>query len=141
MCGLLLGTPTFGCDLESGRNDITRKLINIHKAYRRAETRTAQWVPYFKNNETWYTADDSTVKTSLYYHAGKDAFLIVGNTEGKEKKATLRLKLNAFGLEPATVRARNALTEQPLSLSGDGVLVVPLRAKSFTLVSLTRQTP
>jgi hypothetical protein len=78
---------------------------------------------------------------SLYCHSGKDALLIVGNTEGKDKTATLRLKLSAFGLEPATLRARNALTEQPLSLAADGALNVPVRAKSFTLVSLTRQTP
>ena len=140
MICLLHATPTLGYGVE-GRNDIGRKLINIHKAYLRADTKTAQWVPYFKNDDAWYTTDDAKVKMSLYSHSGKDALLIVGNLEGKDKEATLRLKLNAFGLDKATLSARNALTEQPLTLAADGTLTVPVRAKSFTLVSLTRQTP
>jgi hypothetical protein len=141
MCQLLLDAPTLGQGIGTGRNDLVRKLLNIHSAYVRADAGTAQWVPYFKNNETWYTTDDPKVQVSLYCHSGKDAFLVVGNYDAKDKKATLRLKLKAFGLEGAALRARNALTEQPLLPAADGTLMVPVRSKSFTLVSLTKQTP
>ena len=141
MCGLRLGTPSMGFGICLGRDDYTRKLLNIHHAYEQAGARTAQWVPYFKADDAYYAADDPTVKTSLYYRNGKDAFLIVGNYEAKDKKVNLHLKLKAFGLEGAALRARNALTEQPLTLSADGTLEVPVRQKTFVLVSLTQQAP
>ena len=73
---------------------------------------------------------------SLYYHPGKDAFLIVGNTDAQTKTVNVQLKLKAFGLEGSALRARNALTQVPVALAQDGKMSVSVRAKSFVLVAI-----
>jgi hypothetical protein len=133
--GLLLGTGEFGYNL-TGRNGYGRKFINLRKAYLAYGYKSAEWVPYFKNRDKYYTTGDPQVKSSLYYHSGKDIFLVVGNMEGLAKTATLQLNPKAFGLEGAALRARNALTQVPIALAQDGKLSVFVRAKSFTLVAV-----
>jgi hypothetical protein len=135
---LLVGTSI----LETGypaAGDRMRKWTNLRNAYQAFGYRSAEWVPYFKNLGTYYADDDAKSPVSLYYHRGRDALLIVGNTEAQPRTASVQVHLKAFGLENAALRARNALTEVPIALTPDGRLSVPVRARSFTLVALERQ--
>jgi hypothetical protein len=137
LAALLVGTSNFGQGI-LGRGDEARKWINLRKAYLAFGYKTAEWVPFFKNRDTFYAAEDPKTKVSLYYHPGKDAFLIVGNTDAQVKTVNVQLHLKAFGLEGAALRARNALTQVPAVLTPDGKLTVPVRAKSFVLVAVER---
>jgi hypothetical protein len=135
LTSLVLGTSMFGQGVLD-RKDDDRKWINIRKAYLAFGYKSAEWVPYFKNRDTYYTIEDPKTKISLYYHPGKDAFLIVGNTDGQARTLNLQLQLKAFGLERASLRARNALTQVPVALAQDGKLSVFVRGKSFVLVAV-----
>ena len=110
--------------------------MNFRKAYLAFGYKSAEWVPYFKNRDTYYTTEDPKIKISLYYHVGKDAFLVIGNTDAQNKDVNVQLHLKAFGLEGAALRARNALTQVPAALTQDGKLNVFVRAKSFVLVAV-----
>ena len=118
------------------RNGLGRKWMNFRKAYLAFGYKSAEWVPYFKNRDTFYADEDPKTKVSLYYHPGKDAFLIVGNTDAQARTVNVQLHLKAFGLEGAALRARNALTQVPVALAQDGKLNVFVRAKSFVLVAV-----
>ena len=137
MIGLLHGTPIMGHGAV-GRNDLTRKIINIRSAYERFDVRSATWKPYFRNAGEYFTLADPEVHVSFYYHEGKDILLIVGNLNKTDKEVAIPLKLSAFGLAGAPLKARNALTTAPLSLTAQGALAVPVRAGSFTLVQISR---
>jgi hypothetical protein len=135
MVELLLGSGQFGYDLVD-RGGLGRKWMNFRKAYLAFGYQSAEWVPFFKNCDTYYTTEDPKTKISLYYHKGEDAFLVVGNTDAQNKDVSVQLHLKAFGLEGAALRARNALTQVPLALAQDGKLNVSVRAKSFVLVAV-----
>jgi hypothetical protein len=135
MMELLLGTGQYGMNIVD-RNGLGRKYINIRKAYLAYGYKSAEWVPYFRNRGTYYTAEDPKARVSLYYHSGKDAFLVVGNMDTQIKTLNVQLKLNAFGLEGAALQARNALTQVPVALTQDGKLSVFVREKSFVLVDI-----
>jgi hypothetical protein len=102
----------------------------------RRRCKSAEWVPYFKNRDTYYTTEDPKTRISLYCHPGKDAFLIVGNTDAQTRTVNVQLRLKAFGLAVGALRARNALTQVPVALTQDGKLNVPVRTKSFVLVAV-----
>jgi hypothetical protein len=135
MISLLHGSGIM-CQGVQDREDVCRKWINFRKAYLAFGYKTAEWVPYFKNRDTYYADDDPKTKTSLYFHSGKDAFLIVGNLDAQARTVNVQLKLKAFGLEGAALRARNALTQVPVALAQDGKLNVLVRAKSLVLVAV-----
>jgi hypothetical protein len=137
MIELLLGTGQFGFNLVD-RNGLGRKWINLRKAYLAFDYKSAEWAPFFKNRDTFYTAEDAKTPISLYYHPGKDAFLVVGNLDARDRTVNVQLHLKAFGLEGAALRARNALTQVPAELAPDGKLGVLVRAKSFVLVAVER---
>jgi hypothetical protein len=137
MIALLHGTSILGFGIED-RDDNGRKWINLRKAYLAYGYKSAQWTPYFKNREKYYVADDPQVKASLYFHSGKDVLLIVGNLEKEAKTASLQLNLKEFGLAEAALKARNALTQTPITLAPDGKLSVLVQGKSFVLVAIER---
>ena len=110
--------------------------MNFRKAYLAFGYKKRQWMPYFRNRGTYWTAGDPKTQVSLYYHFGKDAFLIVGNTNAQTKPVTVQLRLKAFGLEGAALHARNALTQVPVALQKEGSLSVLVRGKSFVLVAV-----
>jgi hypothetical protein len=132
---LLLGTGQWGYNITDGKG-LGRKFLNFRKAYLAYGYKSAVWVPFFKNRDTYYTIEDPKTQVSLYYHPGKDAFLIVGNMDAQAKTVNVQLKLKAFGLDGAALRARNALTQVPVALAQDGKLNVLVRAKSFVLVAI-----
>jgi hypothetical protein len=135
MIALLHGTSILGFGVED-REDMGRKWINLRKAYLAFGHKTAEWVPYFKNRDSYYVDEDPKAKVSLYYHSGKDAFLVVGNMDAQARTIAVQLHLKAFGLEGAALRARNALTQVPVSLAQDGKMNVFVRGKSFVLVAI-----
>ena len=134
MVELLLGTGQFGYDLID-RHGLGRKYMNFRKAYLAFGYKTAEWVPYFKNRDTYYTTDSNT-HISLYYHPGKDAFLVIGNTDAQPRTVNVQLQLKTFGLAAGALHARNALTQVPVALTQDGKLNVLVRGKSFVLVAV-----
>ncbi|NOY79454.1 MAG: hypothetical protein GXP31_00465 [Kiritimatiellaeota bacterium] len=135
LIALLHGTSIFGHGI-MGRRDLGRKWINLRRVYRKARTRSAQWFPYFRAGNPVTVRNNDAVHVSSYVHPGQDAFLVVGNLSRRDVEAELALDLAKMRLGGRRLTAANALTEVALPPPDHGRLRVPVRAKSFTLVSL-----
>ncbi len=118
-----------------GRNDMLRKTINLWQTYDAFGYREAQWIPYYRAEESGLArADDDEVKVSLYLREGEGAFLIVGNLRHEVTECAVAVDLAQMGLG-GNVRVYNALTDRELPLE-DGSIAVRLRPASFVLVRL-----
>lgn len=135
MTSLLHGTCVWGQGL-IGRNDMARKDMAIRNVYKSFNTMTAVWVPYFKGEGNFYTQTDPKIKASFYYHPGKDVLLLIANYNPEEKEVHIHLNLSKLGLSGKKLTAVNALTQQMLNLSPDGLLTLKVNSKSFCLVRI-----
>ena len=79
---------------------------------------------------------DPEVKASLYAHPGKGLLILAANFNPDRRQVAIALDLAAFGLADRTLGARNALTNQVIGLSRDGVLRPTIAGKSFVLVQI-----
>ncbi len=137
MVGLLSGTTVWGMGFESARLDNERKYDNIRRAYESLPVKTAKWVPYFEDVNGLCKTDNDKVKVSIYYHAGKDALLVVGNYNPNVVQPGIQMNLSKFGLQGKKLVAVNALTGQKIALTSGGVLSPVIKAKSFVLVKVS----
>ena len=130
----LHGTPIMTTCVYPGYNDLARKTHNMRKVYQRFGTTTAEWTPYFKSQPGLLTTTDKRIKISVYHHAGKDALLFVMNMKPGDGVHPVRINLRGLGLDGMDLKAKNALTEVPITVDATGLLEVPVRGKSFTMV-------
>jgi len=133
MTSLLHGVSIWGSGL-LGRNDFGRKEHRLRQAYKSFHTSSAEWIPYWKGENNFYKVDPPMIKASLYYHAGKNALIIVGNYDKEEKDVSLSLDLAKLGLRGRKLTAVNVMTETPISISSSGGLLLHVCGKSFVLV-------
>ncbi|MBU0610436.1 MAG: hypothetical protein KKI08_21315, partial [Armatimonadetes bacterium] len=112
-----------------GRNDMLRKTANLWQAYDRFGYRDAQWIPYYRAETGLAKPDRERVKASLYLKQGQRALLLIGNLDPEVVEAKVALDLKKMGLSG---KARNALTDRPLTLTGNQ-LTVRLRPHSMVL--------
>ncbi len=135
--GLLHGTSVW-VEGPLGRNDMLRKTVNLWRAYDDFGYREAQWIPYYRAEESGIArADDDEVKVSLYLREGEGAFLVVGNLRAEVTECTVAVDMAQMGLGE-DVRAWNALSERELPMA-DGRISVRLRPNSFVLARLERR--
>ena len=137
MVGLLSGTTVWGMGFESSRRDMERKYDNIRIAYESFPVKSAKWIPYFEGENLLYKSTDSKVKASIYYHIGKDVFLVVGNFNQDQVNPGIILQLDKLGLKGKKLKAVNALTGQNIPLTSTGLVSPNVKGKSFTLVKIT----
>jgi hypothetical protein len=130
MTPLLCGSSVWGTGMVA-RNDQGRKDAALRAVYRAFDTTTATWVPWWRGEAGPCRPDDPKVKASLYAHPGRGLLLIVGNYNPEPRVAHVALDLASFGLQGRGLKAVNALTDQPLALSADGVLEARLKGKCF----------
>jgi len=113
-----------------GRNDMSRKTVNLWQTYDRFGYREAEWIPYYRAEPDLVKADDEQVKVSLYLRRGKRALLVVGNLAHEVINCRVHVNLEAMGLTNPS--AKNALDGRSLPLQGQE-LSVRLRPVSFVL--------
>lgn len=133
MAPLLSGSSVWGTGMVA-RNDQGRKDAAIRAAYRAFDTAAAQWLPWWRGETGPCRPQDPGVKASLYAHPGRGLFIIAGNFNPERRRVTIAVDLAAFGLAGKSLRAVNALTDQPIALTADGALSPTIAGKSFVLV-------
>ncbi|MBI3922809.1 MAG: hypothetical protein HY318_15420, partial [Armatimonadetes bacterium] len=135
MTSLLNGVSIWGSGL-LGRNDFGRKEYRIRQTYKSFNTSTAEWIPYWTGEGSYYQVDDPKIKTSLYFHKGKDALMVVANYNREEKEVKLSLKLAKMGLKGTGLKAVNVMTEESVPVAQGSQLELKIPAKSFVLVRM-----
>lgn len=132
--GLLHGVSVW-CEGPVGRNDMQRKTVNLWRAYDDFGYREAQWIPYYRAQQSGLarTADEK-VLASVYLKPGEGAFMVVGNLRHEVVQTEVTVDLAQMGLG-GDVRAWNALDGRDLPMS-DGHIAVRLRPTSFVLVRI-----
>ena len=138
MASLLAGTAVWGSGI-IGRNDFGRKDEALRQAYRRFDTMTATWVPWWEGEKGPCRTDDPLVRVSYYCHAGQDLLLLAGNFNPGSTSPAIRLDLARCGLSGRPLKAWNVLTEVPVPISADGQLSPLIRGKSFVLLRIEGQ--
>lgn len=129
----LLHGSSVWCEGPIGRNDMQRKTVNLWRAYDDFGYREAQWVPYYRAQESGLArTGDEQVLASVYLKPGAGAFMIVGNLRHEVVETEVTVDRAQMGLG-GDIRAWNALDGRALPLT-DGRIAVRLRPTSFVLV-------
>ncbi|MFH1568069.1 MAG: glycoside hydrolase domain-containing protein [Gemmatimonadota bacterium] len=133
MTPLLSGSSVWGTGMVA-RNDQGRKDAAMRAAYRAFDTTSAQWVPWWRGEAGPCRPQDPGIRASLYAHPGRGLLILAANYNPDRRRADIALDLAAFGLAGRALTATNALTDQALALSPDGLLTAAIAGKSFVLV-------
>ena len=115
------------------RNDVMRKTVRLWKTYDAFDTKTAEWIPYYRAEKGMAVPGSEQIKASLYLHRGKKAMLIVGSLSKDVIETTIRLDLAGMGLQARELTATNALTQERIPCDG-AALKVRVLPKSFRVV-------
>lgn len=91
---------------------------------------------YYWQNQDYVTVGPERCYATLLKHPENGVLALVSNLSRERQDVQVRFNLDTLGLAGRSLFASNALTGEPVTLSGDGSVVLPLESEQWVYVWL-----
>ena len=93
------------------------RIAAIWQLYDSFGMKDATWYPYWNNGDIFKTNADH-VKVSAYHHLQNGLLMLVANLSSQKTKVQVQFNLGKLNLKPARLKARDAISNDIIDLSG-----------------------
>lgn len=130
-------TPSFdrpGAPVSPGTSyfDLMSKLWKVRDQFGAKDAKRL----FYWNNQDYVTVTPEKCYTTLFKHPSSGVLAFISNLRRDAETLTIRFNLEKLGLREKSLDAFNALTDEPVEMTADGTISVPLGSEDWVYVWL-----